>query len=325
MYVFDKFTLDRQKKMWRCERKNYGCKARLHTNPETAEVICLRGAHIHPTNVARVEATRAITSIKRRADSSQEGTAQVINHGLESISVAVQGQMPNLNALKKVVRRKRVQADVAPPNPVSLTELIIPQGSVYRQYESQPGSIENFLLGELDPSEDNVMIFGRERNLTMLERSQRWYIDGTFRIAPPMFAQVFVVLCEELEGVHPVAYGLLPNKRRLTYDRFFQLLHSVCPNASPVSVSCDYEINAFRSVSEIYPNAEMHGCFFHFVKNFKKCLGNNDLSRRYNNDADFALQAKMVPALAFVPENQVEESFEELSNFLPADLRPILD
>ena len=73
-------------------------------------------------------------------------------------------------------------------------DLVVPQGSIYRQYESEPENIENFLLAERLPSQDNTLIFGRESNLGMLERSQRWYIDGTFRIAPLVFAQVFVVL-----------------------------------------------------------------------------------------------------------------------------------
>ena len=96
----------------------------------------------------------------------------------------------------------------------------------------------------------------------MLERSQRWYVDGTFRIAPPIFAQVYVLLCEELGGVHPVAYGILPNKRRDTYDRFFQMIRNLRPNASPATVSCDFEINSFRAIAQIFQNADIHGCFF---------------------------------------------------------------
>ena len=263
--------------------------------------------------------------MKNRAVSSQEGTVQVINNCIQDIPVAVQGQLPNLPALKKTIRRRRVQVDGPPPNPVRLIDLVIPQGSVYRQYESEPGNMENFLLAEGAQSEDNIMIFGRERNLGMLDRSQRWYIDGTFRIAPAIFAQIFVVLCEELGGVHPVAYGLLPNKRRETYDRFFQMMHILRPNASPASVSCDYELNSFRAVSQVFPNAEIHGCFFHFVKNFRKCLRNNDLLRRYNEDPNFALQAKMIPAMAFVPLNRIEDAFGELSQFLPPELHPVLD
>ena len=105
----------------------------MHTNAQTGEVICVRKVHIHPSNLARVEATIAITSLKRRAESSQEGTAQVINNSLKNVPVAVQGQLPDINALKKVVRRKRVQGNLAPPNPVNLTDLIIPQGSVQRR------------------------------------------------------------------------------------------------------------------------------------------------------------------------------------------------
>ena len=78
-------------------------------------------------------------------------------------------------------------------------------------------------------------------------------------------------------------------------------------------------------MSAVYPNAEIRGCYFYLVKNFKKCLKNNNLLRNYNEDANFALQAKMVPAVAFVPENQIEQSFEDLSTFLPAEFLPILD
>ena len=125
MYVFDKYTKDRQKKMWRCEWKNRGCKARLHSYSETTEVISIKGAHIHPSNAARVEVTRAITEMKNQAVASQEGIAQVINRSLQQMPVAVQGQMPNLRALKQSIRRKRVQAYRPPPNPASLAELVM--------------------------------------------------------------------------------------------------------------------------------------------------------------------------------------------------------
>jgi len=51
---------------------------------------------------------------------------------------------------------------------------------------------------------------------------------------------------------------------------------------------------------------------FHFVKNFKKCLNSKQLSARYNADADFALHARMIPALAFVPVQDLDAAFQEL-------------
>ena len=114
IYVFEKLTTNGEKKMWRCEGKNRGCKARLHFNSETGAVISTRGTHIHPSNMARVGVTRALSEMKTRAVSSQEGIAPIINHCIQNLSVAVGGQMPNLHALKKTIRRRRVQVQ-APP------------------------------------------------------------------------------------------------------------------------------------------------------------------------------------------------------------------
>ena len=60
-YVFDKLTKDGSKKMWRCDRKDHGCKARLHTDAATDDVIGdVRGAHTHGSDAAGVEVAVAV-------------------------------------------------------------------------------------------------------------------------------------------------------------------------------------------------------------------------------------------------------------------------
>lgn len=44
----------------------------------------------------------------------------------------------------------------------------------------------------------------------------------------------------------------------------------------------------------------------------------------YNNDADFALAARKIFALAFVPQDCLEAALDALSNNTPEDLQPIL-
>ena len=163
------------------------------------------------------------------------GTAQVINHGIQNLTVATQGQLPNTHALRKVIRRKRIHVQAPPPNPVTLTQLVLPQNSIYREYEYQPGQMEPFLVADGPHGPTNILILGRRSNLDLLERPRRWYIDGTFRIAPPIFSQVFLVLAEEHGGVHPVVYGLLPDMSRVTYNRFFDMLLNLRPNLNPDS------------------------------------------------------------------------------------------
>ncbi|KAF0764680.1 Uncharacterized protein FWK35_00001779, partial [Aphis craccivora] len=53
----------------------------------------------------------------------------------------------------------------------------------------------------------------------ILERSKLiCFCDGTFKIACPLFAQVYVIVAKDIGGVHPLIYALLPNKQAKTFD-----------------------------------------------------------------------------------------------------------
>jgi len=49
-------------------------------------------------------------------------------------------------------------------------------------------------------------------------------MDGTFKVAPTLFFQVYVNLAEFLGGVHPAVYALLPNKKEQTYVKLFSII-----------------------------------------------------------------------------------------------------
>jgi hypothetical protein len=95
-------------------------------------------------------------------------------------------------------------------------------------------------------------------------------VDGTFKIAPNLFSQVFVILGSHNSGVHPCLYALLPNKNQATYNRLLVEIKNLAPGIIAGSISVDFEIaihNAFRTE---FPNIEIRGCFFHLLQNMKK-------------------------------------------------------
>ena len=62
--------------------------------------------------------------------------------------------------------------------------------------------------------------------MKFLARSDCIAMDGTFKITPHPWSQVAIISVEISEECWiPVAYGLLPDKKRDTYDTFFIL----CP------------------------------------------------------------------------------------------------
>ena len=96
---------------------------------------------------------------------------------------------------------------------------------------------------------------------------------------------MYVVLAEQFGGVHPCVYGLLPDKREATYDRFFEALRNLAPmQFEPTIINTDFEIGALNALRRTFPDAQLHGCFYHLTKNMKKQLAHPDvqLLRRYN-------------------------------------------
>jgi len=58
------------------------------------------GDHNDDSNAAKIEVLRTVTDLKRRAVNTNESTAQVVNHMVQKLSQAVQGQLPSGHALK---------------------------------------------------------------------------------------------------------------------------------------------------------------------------------------------------------------------------------
>lgn len=58
----------------------------------------------------------------------------------------------------------------------------------------------------------------------------------------------------------------------------------------------------------------MRGCFFHLCQNVFRKIQSEGLKPKYEADIEFALLLKMIPAIAFVPEDKVYDSFVTLIN-----------
>ena len=82
---------------------------------------------------------------------------------------------------------------------------------------------EQFLLYDSGPETQWILIFGTQSNLEMLRLSDFWLDDGTFKTAPPLFTQVYVVHTlrggpQPMRDGHllPSLFVLLPNKTEAT-------------------------------------------------------------------------------------------------------------
>ncbi|KAL5245832.1 hypothetical protein ACI65C_013240 [Semiaphis heraclei] len=110
-----------------------------------------------------------------------EPTSVVINECVGPLSEAAKATLPNNSTLKKTIRRKRQEIQMAPHNPVDLTTLDIPPA--YTMYSPSNGNEEIFLQSDSGPGSNRILIFSRSKSLDILENSSVWYMDDNIIMA----------------------------------------------------------------------------------------------------------------------------------------------
>ena len=85
---------------------------------------------------------------------------------------------------------------------------------------------ENIIKGDtIFANEKRVLLFTTNDLLEVLARAKEILGDGTFKITPLLWGQVFVISAQVTPSVFvPVAVFLLPDKTRVSYSEAFSLL-----------------------------------------------------------------------------------------------------
>lgn len=101
---------------------------------------------------------------------------------------------------------------------------------------------------------------------------QDFFIDGTFKVVPEIFFQLFVIHASYREDVFPVSFVLLPGKSSQIYERMVNEILTLAPAWSPRRVMMDFEKASINVFNTKFPNIELSGCFFHFCQNIQRYL-----------------------------------------------------
>lgn len=164
-------------------------------------------------------------------------------------------------------------------------------------------------------------MFGTEENLTILENNQHWFVDGTFKVSPELFFQLFTVHVLIDKSCVPLIYVLLKNKSEAIYIRIFQKLLELKPTLNPTSILSDYEKAIQNAVAQVFNNTEIFGCLFHLGQSLWRNVQELNLTERYVHDDNVRVHIKMLLA----PVGDVVRLFEEIVEDYPDEINPIID
>jgi len=145
-----------------------------------------------------------------------------------------------------------------------------------------------------------------EAGKEMLANHDNWAGHGTFSTAPRLFSQIYLI------GIHTddekfvlAACCLLTNKSGDTYKKLFPAIADCEGNVEKVEkFSCNYE-KAVHITIEVFSNAVISGCMFHFKRTVLSNLRVINCSLVYNNVANFRKSISYINTLAMVPLKDV--------------------
>jgi hypothetical protein len=253
----------------------------------------------------------------------------VIGNSLQGALEPTLAKLPSQQSLQRCVRRYRQDLGnpAVPADDDHLFE--IPEefrminGQQFLQYDNR-----DFLLQNPHLPRNRMLIFGANETARFLSQTPDWFGDGTFNIAPTQFTQLYTLSGLRNHWQVVGLYALLPNKTGVTYNSYMEQVHQIVDEhhgQEPVTFLTDYERGMLNAVEATYPNTTRKGCLFHLSSNVYKHVQHNGLVQQYNHDAVFRQNIRMLPALAFVPEDDVVNAFDEIVLHCGPAEQPILD
>jgi hypothetical protein len=254
---------------------------------------------------------------------------RVISDALLGMTEEELAVLPKRKSLTTRIQRKprRVEDD-CPPEPTAAADLIIP---AKYQMTSHVADAVQFLLHEDDPDvSGRMVIITSESMLRHLEQATTILCDGTFKVVPNQFYQLYTVHFIKHDAVFACVYALLPSKTQTIYVRMWEVIQQHCPNFAPRYAVTDFEKAAQEALVQVFPDCQLEGCFFHFTQAIWRKIQALDLRNAYIEDDQVRFHCKSWCSLAFLPEADVMPAFENLdediaeANIQNVDLQPLM-
>lgn len=96
------------------------------------------------------------------------------------------------------------------------------------------------------------------------------------------------------------------------YSHVFRFIESEVFELKPTEFITDFEIAMRNAISECYPRARLHGCWYHFSAALRKRLIKEGLFQLIKIDEDAAAIKKMMMSLPLLPANNFDEGYKHI-------------
>ncbi|KRX77070.1 hypothetical protein T06_3034 [Trichinella sp. T6] len=260
-------------------------------------------------------------TLKRRAGEETKTVPQIYMEECSSASTSLEtaGQFPTYKKVKAAMYRSRAKR--FPPLPATRQQLEIP--AQWRVTKSG----RQFLM--YNNVHNSVLIFCTDENIRELAGHTVWCMDGTFKIVPEWYHQMFSIHVFKEGKLIPLVYCLTVRRDLPTYHEIFDnlILKAAALGVvlQPQTVICDFETALIPAVQASFPGVQIQGCYFHFCQAVLRKVAELGLRTRYLHETETKKKIKMLMATAFLPLPEVPAAVDLLGRNVTGLIAALFD
>lgn len=256
-------------------------------------------SHNHAPDASAIERAVARAEMRQRAEETMEPVEEIRRSSEAGLSQCAREEMPLAGDVNRSINRYRARVHGARAQPRDAEELDV---TGFTETTGRPGTPPGrFLL--YDSQQDGeyrgkrMLLFASDWGLEQLSLHQNWAADGTFRVSPDVFSQLYTVHASVMGYAVPCAYILLDEKTEAAYRQMLRKLRTEIERIHPEFVSdgtimTDMERAAMNAFEEIFPEKAQTVCFFHLCQAVWRKTRDCGLQAAYAEDADLALKVR---------------------------------
>ncbi|KAM0734152.1 hypothetical protein ACS0PU_012517 [Formica fusca] len=173
-----------------------------------------------------------------------------------------------------------------------------------------------------------ALLFSNDKLLQALESSTEIFCDGTFSVVPrvPSLSQLYTIHIRYMDKVLAVIFVLCEARTTALYEKIWSKVIEFVPNLlmNIKFIMTDYECAAMSAMEKYFPNATIHGCWFHLNQALQRKWNHLGLRNSSNIILSMAMTIPLLPEQYFTQAycilwNTCEEKnpeYEKLKEFL---------
>ena len=110
---------------------------------------------------------------------------------------------------------------------------------------------------------NRLIIFATNDAIRLLATNPHWFMDGTFKVCPEIFFQIYTIHLLISHQIFPWVFALLPNKTEATYNRFLTEVLNVVRTIGnePEDILVDFERAAMNAIINQLNQVEVNTLF----------------------------------------------------------------